>query len=176
MSKTFTAKNGTEFIIRPVTEDDAQDLLDFMDSVIAEEIYLEIEKLPPTVEDEKAFLRRYIDSDDRAMFVAEVSGKAIGNVGVERGSTGKRKHTAHIGVAIMKPYREMGIGTALMEEAIAWADSQGVEKAFLSVFSTNTRAIKLYEKLGFEPEGKQEKHFKLKDGYADKLYMAKWLR
>ena len=42
-----------------------------------------------------------------------------------------------------------GIGTALAEKVLTFARENGFEQVFLDVRSDNTRAIHLYEKLGF---------------------------
>ena len=47
-----------------------------------------------------------------------------------------------------------------------------IEKVFLNVFSTNKRAIKLYEKLGFVEEGRHLKAIKQLTGeYIDLIQM-----
>lgn len=48
-----------------------------------------------------------------------------------------------------------------------WADTNGIQKITLNVLETNTNAIKLYQKLGFEIEGILKKDKLLSDG---KLY------
>jgi len=58
---------------------------------------------------------------------------------------------------------------------IDWLKSKAVEKIWLTVFSTNKRAIALYEKIGFEIEGIQKNHIKIRDEYINRIFMAKWL-
>lgn len=55
----------------------------------------------------------------------------------------------------------------LLAESIPWADTNGIQKITLNVLETNTNAIKLYQKLGFEIEGILKKDKLLSDG---KLY------
>ena len=56
--------------------------------------------------------------------------------------------------------RNNGFGTALMNSAKDWAKEQECNIISLDVLANNTRAIKLYEKLGFIPKA-QEMYYKL---------------
>jgi len=64
----------------------------------------------------------------------------------------QKKNVAWLAVlGILKPYRSKGIGKALMIHAMKFLKEQGMEQAFLGVHDTNiTKAIKIYESLGFE--------------------------
>ena len=51
----------------------------------------------------------------------------------------------------MRPYRRLGIGTALMLEGLEWLRERGMEEAELVVDDDNPMgAMKLYEKVGFK--------------------------
>jgi ribosomal protein S18 acetylase RimI-like enzyme len=64
----------------------------------------------------------------------------------------KKERVAWLAVlGVLKPYRHQGIGKALMIHAMQFLKKQGVKKAMLGVDDTNiTKAIKIYESLGFE--------------------------
>ncbi|MGP1372631.1 MAG: GNAT family N-acetyltransferase [Almyronema sp.] len=49
-------------------------------------------------------------------------------------------------------HRRRGLGTALMQQAIAWATDRGDRQIDLQVFCQNQAGLKLYEKLGFSPQ------------------------
>ena len=51
----------------------------------------------------------------------------------------------------------------------------GKRKIVLGTLISNTRAIKLYEKLGFRHVGIRQKQFLMKKKYIDELLMEKWL-
>jgi mycothiol synthase len=54
-------------------------------------------------------------------------------------------------IGVLKPYRRLGIGTGLMLHMMQELKTLGMADAFLYVDDMNpTRAIKLYEKLGFQ--------------------------
>lgn len=59
---------------------------------------------------------------------------------------------------VLKEYRHKGIGTALLNDAIAYLKSIGADKVGLLVNYWNENAKKLFEKLGF----KLQSHFLVK--------------
>jgi putative acetyltransferase len=65
---------------------------------------------------------------------------------------------------VARDWRGRGVGTALMEHAIAWAREQGLHKLALDVFAHNEPAIALYRKLGFVEEGRHVKHYRRSNG------------
>jgi len=64
-----------------------------------------------------------------------------------------------------------------MQYLISWArDNPAIEKFELQVRSSNERAIRLYESLGFREEGRKVKRLKYGPGvYVDDVYMAIWV-
>ncbi len=67
----------------------------------------------------------------------------------------KEKNTKQgwiLNVGVLKPYRRRAIGTKLMLHAMSYLKTAGLEDALLYVDDQNpTHAIKLYEKVGFQP-------------------------
>ena len=56
-----------------------------------------------------------------------------------------------LGIAVEKKYWRMGIGTALVDEALYWAETAStLEAVGLIVQTRNVAAMKLYQKMGFE--------------------------
>jgi ribosomal protein S18 acetylase RimI-like enzyme len=75
-------------------------------------------------------------------------------------------------MGVVKDYRRQGIGTKLMERAIIEAKGQGLERIELEVYASNTPAINLYEKRGFNHEGVKRRARKLDGVYDDIIVMA----
>jgi len=89
--------------------------------------------------------------------VAEVYGEVVGYImcRIETGLPGfgllgisKRGHV--ISIAVLPEYQRKGIGQALMEEAILNMRTFNAKECYLEVRVSNTSAINLYKKLGFE--------------------------
>ncbi len=67
-----------------------------------------------------------------------------------------------------------GIGRRLIEAALDAADAAGFERIELTVIAGNTRAMRLYEAVGFEHEGVMRAAMRFGNGdYRDSLLMAR---
>lgn len=62
------------------------------------------------------------------------------------------RHTYIFLLYVMPKWRQQGIGTALMQWAETWAKNRGDRQIALQVFHHNTSALKLYDKLGYQPQ------------------------
>lgn len=69
-----------------------------------------------------------------------------------------------LGMGIVEGHRSSGLGTQLLAAAIGWAKHRGAHKVVLEVWPHNRRAIGLYEKFGFEVEGRHRRHWRRNDG------------
>ena len=56
-------------------------------------------------------------------------------------------------------FRRQGIGKKLLYEGLALCVEMGAATAYLDVRQSNTAAIALYEKMGFEKTGKRAKYY-----------------
>jgi len=66
-----------------------------------------------------------------------------------------------------------GIGTEAVRLAVGYAFEQlGHEKVWLHVDEWNRRAVKCYEKCGFEHEGVLRKHRRMPDGWSNMAVMS----
>ena len=145
------------WIVRPAEPEDLVAALDVLAAVAEERIYIGTE--PPVDRDRRLEKwRRILDDPKETMFVAEAQGEIVGNAGVEW--TG----VSDLGMAILPGWRGKGIGSALLEAAIGWAEANGSHKMELRVWPHNEAAIALYEKFGFEREGYLKRHYRRRSG------------
>jgi RimJ/RimL family protein N-acetyltransferase len=93
-------------------------------------------------------------------FLAEAEGRIVGTIHVEP----SRHGFGEIGMAVERDWRGRGVGSALLEAAIAWARERRLHKLSLDVFAHNERAIALYRKFGFVEEGRRVKHYRRQSG------------
>ncbi|MGZ4199012.1 MAG: N-acetyltransferase family protein [Thermoleophilia bacterium] len=112
--------------------------------------------------------------DPRSLFlVAEAAGRLAGNLGGSGLAFAPSAHVFEFGMSVGADYRGIGVGSALLEAALAWAASVGYVKVVLSAFPHNKRAIIFYERHGFTLEGCRARQF-LRDGrYLDELIMGR---
>ncbi len=87
----------------------------------------------------------------------------------------RTSHIAYLGgVGIHPDFAGKGQGTKMMEEIISYAIQQGFKRVELSTYVTNEKAIRLYEKVGFEKEGVLRKfaYLKSRNVYIDEVLMS----
>ncbi|MEG0380955.1 MAG: GNAT family protein [Kurthia sp.] len=100
--------------------------------------------------------------------------KLVGAATFEREESTKMSHRAQIGsVYISSIARGTGAGKMLLQKMIEDAhEDEQLEKINLGVVTTNTPAITLYKKLGFEIIGTEHRSMKSGDAYYDEYLMT----
>jgi len=78
-----------------------------------------------------------------------------------------------VSVAVLTEYRKEGIGRALVEESIKGVAVRECDEFYLEVRCSNTAAVRLYERLGFEIRQKLGAYYK--DG-EDAYLMSREMR
>ncbi len=84
-------------------------------------------------------------------------------------------HIAYLGgLAIHPSFSGKGHGKIMMQEILSLGKQLGVLRIDLGVSTINTKAIRLYEKAGFEREGVLRKytHLKSENRFLDDVFMA----
>lgn len=170
--KSYPTKNGRIVIVREASEEDAKAITDVVNSVASEKCYIVPEK---SREDWDKAVSEMRDKGRGLLVVAQVDGKVVGMGHLTKGRWEKNMHVGFLGMVILKEFREIGIGTAIMDYMTRWARQEQLEKISLSVFSTNKRAIRLYQKFGFESEATIKRQYKIEGKYVDELFMRKFL-
>lgn len=134
---------------------------------------------PEELKDEN-FRSKIIDlasAENGIYLVIENHGSIIGHAILEPHKLAATSHVVFLTIAIHEEHQGKGWGRILMRHLIEWAKSnEKIEKFELQVRSSNARAIKLYESLGFGEEGRKTKRLKLgPNHYIDDVYMALWV-
>lgn len=97
--------------------------------------------------------------------VAEDGGKVLGLYILHPNNVGRCGHQANASYAVSSAARGRGIGEALVRHSLSTAAGLGYRLLiFNAVVATNTSAIALYEKLGFQRIGMVPEGFRQKDG------------
>lgn len=111
----------------------------------------------------------------QVMLVAIVNGRVVGNAGLHAVSDNPRqKHVCSLGISIALAYQGRGVGRALMNACLDFADHwANYSRVTLTVHADNARAIKLYESLGFQHEGRLRDFSFREGGYVDAFFMAR---
>lgn len=156
---------------------DLEDVLAFMNSVIAERKYLGLRKELER-DREIEWLSNALRANERGdsiYLVVEVGGEVLGSATVE--SLGEAMaHVGDFGIALHRSIRGEGIGTRLAETIFSEAMKRlDIDIVKLMVFEKNEGAITFYESLGFERAGRIEDSANLDGEYQNVLIMQKRL-
>jgi L-phenylalanine/L-methionine N-acetyltransferase len=122
--------------------------------------------------DERRYLKAIRRHPHAAVFVAENDGVIVGRLSVARDPHPASSHVADLGLMVAAAHRRRGIGRALLERAVEWAENAKVRKLELHVFPHNAPAIALYESFGFVREGYRREHYRRGAGFVDAILMA----
>ena len=178
--KTYTGKTGQQFTIRTAQPDDAAAVLTYIRSAAEETKYfvIQTDEFPSSVEEERTWIQDHLDHPGRIILLAKADGATIGSVTFEAGNFRRISHRGNLGLAVVKAWRRRGVGTALLQVLLEWAESNAtIEKVCLDVFATNGPAIGLYTKLGFIEEGRRIRDIKRSAGdYVDTVMMYRFVK
>ena len=167
---------GENLVIRPAFPADAADLVETLEEVSREGIYLLNDHAPRTAAEQEKIIR-YLDWSRNLIAVALLDNRIVGGIGIFVGGMSPKCQTfCNLGIHLIKSARSKGIGTRLMTYGINWARERKYHKICLSVFSTNLRAIKLYQKMGFVIEGRRREQYYFMNQWVDEILMAKFLQ
>ena len=97
------------------------------------------------LDDSREGIGRLLRRNPNTCFVAEEGGALAG--AILAGQDGRRGYIYHMAVA--KPFRRRGVGSALAEKCLAALRAEGINKVALLVFKYNDAGNAFWEKQGF---------------------------
>lgn len=108
-------------------------------------------------------------------YVAEDNGDIVGSYYLKTNKPGPGSHVCNCGYMVSDKARGKGVATSMCEHSQEQAKQLGYRAMqFNFVTSTNTGAIRLWEKLGYEKVGRLPGAFKHpQEGYVDAFVMYK---
>ena len=155
------------FVVRQARAEDALAMAQLM-AVVAEERD-GIATEPPV--DVDARTEQFAASIDGTI-VAVAADDLVGSIHVDAARFG----VGEFGMAVARPWRGRGVGSALLTAAIEKARADGLHKLSLEVFPHNEAGIALYRKFGFVEEGRRVKHYRRANGELwDSIVMGLFL-
>jgi ribosomal protein S18 acetylase RimI-like enzyme len=112
-----------------------------------------------------------------ATFVAEEDGRVAGTYFIKPNQPGLGDHVCNCGYIVAGEAQGRGIAARMCEHSQRWALDQGFRAMqFNFVVSTNERAVRLWERLGFSVVGRLPAAFRHpRIGFVDALVMYKSL-
>ncbi|HUM10528.1 MAG TPA: GNAT family N-acetyltransferase [Myxococcaceae bacterium] len=72
-------------------------------------------------------------------------------------------------LAVLAPYRGLGLGSALVRRSIAWVRQHGAERLLVATAAANTETLGFYQRLGFRMLRIERDAFTPERGYPEDL-------
>ena len=167
MRASVRANAAAPILIETATDTDALAVVEMYRRVLEEGRWFmtHADEFTGTEEWQAKVIREWNAETNSRFLVARVQGRVVGAMSITGGNKDRTKHVGLIEVYVDAVARGTGVGRALMEAGILWAESNPIlHKLALHVFEDNTRAVALYTKLGFRIEGRLEDEFQEEDG------------
>ena len=176
-SSQITLKNGDVVSLRYPAYEDAAELREYINRIVAEDTRILLDHTV-TLEEEQEYLSSFLASmekDDAIKLFVVHDGMIVGAADIRR-QLFKQKHVGMFGISISKDFRGMGLGREIMKVLLGQAKSvMDVEMVILSVNAENVAALSLYKSLGFVESGVTPKAFLQNGKYEDLVSMYKML-
>lgn len=122
----------------------------------------------------KPIFEELLKADD--FFVHEESGEVIGMCTCRYGKE-RTSHVAHIGTFAIHP-KHQGHGHAqkFLNNVVDHLKDKNFRRIELWAEADNPKALKFYQKMGFQEDGRVPKYYKRasSDKYVDEVIMSKW--
>jgi len=143
-----------EYTIRPIKSSEIYLLKDFLYNAIFQKD--ESKPIPRSIINDpsiKVYIEDYGKTNDSCL-VAESEGKVVGCVwarildGTVKGFGNIDSETPEFAISVLKDFRGLGIGSALMKEMLVLLKNHGFIKTSLAVQKENY-AVEMYKKVGF---------------------------
>lgn len=176
MLNSLYLKDGSRCIIRRALESDAAEIVSYSNIIGGESDFLSYgsNEFAHNIDGERQIIREYSEGRNRIFIVAEVGGCICGVLTFWGNNRKRLEHWGELGISVLKKYWGRGIGQALMEFLIEWAQNGGmVKKIDLMVREDNYNAISLYKKMGFEVEGMIRRAMRIGNTYYNFVYMGR---
>ena len=160
---------GVEIV--PMSRRHVAGFREVLDAVARERRYLAFLEAPPL-----ARVRRFVLGNLKsgaAQFVAVDDGRVVGWCDVTPKTHETLRHSGVLGMGVAASHRGCGIGAALLRATLDQATARGLTRVELVVRVDNRAAITLYERFGFEVEGRLRNYLVVDGVSCDALQMVK---
>ncbi|MCS7206949.1 MAG: arsinothricin resistance N-acetyltransferase ArsN1 [Dehalococcoidia bacterium] len=155
--------------VRPAFEGDVPAITEIYNQGIEDRIAT-LEGEPHPVEERLAWFRDHGPTEP--ILVAEVDGMVVGWASLSRYKPRRcYDGVKELSIYVRREWRGKGVGSLLLDALLKRAAQVGVHKVVLYAFPSNTRALRLYRKMGFRTVGIYKHHGMLDGQWRDIIAM-----
>ena len=176
MEPELRLPDGRSVRLRRAVPDDAGAVLQYLSMVGGETDNLTFGSEGPglTEQEERDYLARVSESDNSLAILAVVGETIVGGLTFDGGRRPRLRHVGEFGISVAQEFVGLGLGRAMIEYMIGWAERTGVvRKINLKVRTDNAGAIRLYQRMGWVPEGKTTRDTLIDGKFNDCLLMGR---
>lgn len=162
-------------VYREPTVDDAEEIVAFYNRVGGETTYLSFEKdeYPLDVEGSRASIKDTAKSPNNYMLLALDDNRIVGIGTISSSWKIKSRHCGELGIVVENAHQGQGIGSEIIRRLIEWCRGNGITTRIqLDTRCDNELAVKLYQKFGFQIEGRLPNTTLLDGKYYDLYVMG----
>jgi RimJ/RimL family protein N-acetyltransferase len=171
-------KSGRKIIIADLSKKYIDQFQKYMNKIIDEDTYLH-----STQHITKKQILEWLRLQKKGAFIQLIAldnGNIVGEGSLNNNFAERFGGRAELGITVKKEYRNEGIGTAILKELLTRAKKIKNKKykiriVFLTVFSNNKNAIRLYKKFGFRKYSYLPKSIYWKGKYVGEIRMFKFI-
>lgn len=130
---------------------------------------------PPDI-DERETYKAWVETPQQT-YVAETEGHVVGTYYIKPNQPGQGAHVCNCGYVVAGNMRGRGIAAQMCSHSLEEARKLGfLAMQYNLVVSSNSDAVHLWQKMGFEVVGRLPKAFNHPQlGYVDALVLYQWL-
>ena len=166
--KPVVLKDGRRVKIRTYRPSNKEGLVSMYASLSKESLRW---GMPPY--DRERIERMTSDLENRIIVLGFDGERVVGHLQISLATNARFRGTGELFIYLHQDFQNAGLGAALMTEGIAQAKTRRVHRVELTVVAENHRAIRLYEKVGFQREGVKRENYLAEDGkYHDEVEMG----
>lgn len=178
MNSLVTIKNGEAIKIRSINIKDASKRHEFFVELSLAQIGIvhTVDEIDFHSQESEAHIKSFLTNKLGLWLIAlNEQEKIVGEIDITIKNFARIRHQGSLTMGIVPTYQGLGLGSALMDQALSWAQQNGLTRVELSVFAHNHKAIKLYKKYGFVIEGIRKNFLRHQDSsFEDDIMMAKY--
>jgi RimJ/RimL family protein N-acetyltransferase len=153
-----SSSSAAPFTLRLAEPGDFDAYIDAFEAVAAEGRWMGAEA-PMDREARRPGFDKAVAGDGAVLYLADAGSSIVGAIHAFVGGG-----VVDLGMFVASGHRGGGIGSALLEAVIDWAQEQNAHKISLAAWPTNYPAIGLYARYGFRVEGTRRRHYRRRSG------------
>ena len=159
--QVFTLKDGSRILLRPLTQEDRQALIDMFSPVSADDLRY----MRHNVKDQE-LVGSWVDNLDysKVLPIIAVFGTRIVGIATLHYNQGPARHRAEVRIFLSREFRRRGVGSRLILGLIELAKRHNLYMLEVQIVSDQHHIARAFQSVGFESKVIYDDYFMLPDG------------